>query len=156
MTDEEYFEEAAKEARKSTCKRAHCGSIVILNEEVIGRGYNSPPLNDENNRTCDYEYLEEQRKPKADRSCCMHAEWRAILDALKNMRDLKGAALYFVRVDEKGNAKRSNRPYCTVCSRLALDVGIKKFYLWRDEGPKGYDTEEYNQLSYDFHNPEKV
>jgi len=45
---------------------------------------------------------------------------------------------------------KSGKPYCTVCSRLALDNGIKEFVLWHTDGIKGYDTKEYNKLSYDF------
>ncbi len=49
----------------------------------IGRGHNSPPDDDETQRTRevgDYNY---EVKPKYDKTCCVHAEWNAILDACK-------------------------------------------------------------------------
>jgi len=65
-----------------------------------------------------------------DKTCCVHAEQRAIVDALKNNPELSG------------------NPYCTICSKMALDVGIKEFILLHKECPIAYNTEEYNLLSY--------
>lgn len=154
LSHEFYFEEAVKEARKATCLRGKGGAIIVLDGVIVGRGYNSPPLDDPNNAKCHLDYRE-SRKPKSDRTCCVHAEWRAILEALKNTRDLRGASLYFAGVDETGDMRISGDPYCTVCSRLALDVGIAWFGLVQKDGPKLYPAQEYNDLSYDFHRPER-
>ena len=79
----------------------------------------------------------------------MHAEQRAILDGLRNNpKKLPGSALYFTRVDQDGQIIFSGQPYCTVCSKLALDVCIDQFVLWHKEGIKSYDTAEYNELSF--------
>lgn len=146
---EKYMYEAAIEARKALCLRAKCGSVIVKGEEVIGRGYNAPALNDIQNRMCEAQFP--PGKPKYDKTCCMHAEWRAIMNALaSNPQKIKGSALYFVRVDEEGNAKRSGRPFCTVCSRLALDAGIATFALWHEDGIRHYPTREYNILSYQY------
>jgi hypothetical protein len=61
-----------------------------------------------------------------------------------------GRDLYFVRVDMNAplNILFSGEPYCTVCSRFALDVGIKTFALWHEYGIIQYPTDVYNQLSY--------
>lgn len=150
MIHEEYFKEAAKEAEKALCLRAKCGSILVLNDEIIGRGYNAPPCDDISRRMCDVDLID-STKPKSDRTCCMHAEWRAIVDALKNKKDITGSTLYFTRVDEQGTIMKSGEPYCTVCSRLALDTGVQYFALWHDTEIKLYDTKEYNELSYKFH-----
>jgi deoxycytidylate deaminase len=150
MKDEDYFLEAAKEARKSTCLRDKCGAVVVLNNEIIGKGFNGPPNNDLSHRKCGLNIVN-SRKPKSDRTCCVHAEWRAIIDGIKNKKDIKGSTLYFTRVDAEGNILRSGEPYCTVCSRLALDNGIKFFGLWHDPGIKLYDACEYNEFSYQFH-----
>ena len=81
----------------------------------------------------------------------MHAEWRAIMDALKNNPEkIKGSKLYFTKVHEDGNLLRSGQPDCTVCSRLALDSGISTFVLWHEEGIHEYPTDEYNKLSYQY------
>jgi deoxycytidylate deaminase len=149
-THEQYFQMAAEEARKATCLRGKCGAVIVLNNEVIGSGFNAPPKNDEKSRKCALE-LVNSCKPKSDRTCCVHAEWRAIIEALRTGKDLAGSTLYFVRVDDAGNIKKSGEPYCTVCSRLALDCGISFFGLWHESGIRLYDTKEYNDLSYAFH-----
>lgn len=154
MTQEQYFIEAGKEAEKALCIRDtvpdRCGSIVVKDGVIVGRGYNAPPLDDLAQRRCHLD-LRISDKPKSDRTCCVHAEWRAILDAVKNQK-AEGASLYFVRIDGKGNLKESNGiPYCTVCSRLALDTCIKEFGLWTKAAVQMFDTKLYNDLSYQFH-----
>ncbi|MFZ1075240.1 MAG: deaminase [Minisyncoccia bacterium] len=145
---EKWMNEAANSAKKSLCHRAKCGSVIVKDGAVIGRGYNAPPLDVEENRTCTAVHSFEF-KPKSDRTCCMHAEWRAIIDALKsNPTQLAKSTLYFARVDAGGNIAKVGKPYCTVCSRMALDVGIGEFVLWHDEGITAYDTHEYDKLSY--------
>ncbi|MFO0743876.1 MAG: deaminase [Candidatus Paceibacterota bacterium] len=150
MNKEDYFKEAAKEAEKALCLKDKCGAIVSLNNEIIGRGFNGPAVNDIANRKCHLNLINSS-KPKSDRTCCIHAEWRAIIDAIKNKKDISGSILYFTRVDDQNNILKSGEPYCTVCSRLALDNGVKYFALWHESGIKLYDTKEYNELSYKFH-----
>ncbi len=143
--------EATRVAEGALCLKAKCGTVIVNNGEVIGKGYNAPPIDDIKNRTCLDEH-QSFKKPDFDRTCCMHAEWRAIIDALKNNPDkIVGSSLYFSRVGEGGEVKKSGQPYCTVCSRFALDTGIRHFLLWQEEGVADYLTDEYNKLSYDFH-----
>lgn len=150
MKDEDYFNEAATEAKKALCLRDKCGAVVVLNNKIIGRGFNAPAGNKTSCRKCELNLINSS-KPKSDRTCCMHAEWRAILDAIKNVKDITGSTLYFTRIDTVGNILKSGKPYCTVCSRLALDSRIELFVLWHEEGIKIYKTDEYNELSYKFH-----
>jgi len=145
---------AATVAARALCHRDKCGAVIVSGGETIGQGYNAPPLDQEENRFCHTEVI---GKPKSDKTCCMHAEWRAILDALKrNPHKLAGSTLYFTRVDDVGEIKKSGKPYCTVCSRLALDVGIAAFVLWHEDGICAYPTDEYNRLSYAFTLEQKV
>lgn len=145
-----YFEEARDVAVQATCTRARCGSVVVSNDgTVIGRGFNAPPLGDESQRMCEVE-LDKSIKQNNDKTCCVHAEWNAILDALKNHpQDIEGSTLYFMRVNDEGEFTEAGDPYCTVCSRLALQSGISTFGLWNNE-PQMIDTKEYNQKSYDY------
>jgi deoxycytidylate deaminase len=138
---------AAEVAQKAKCHKAKCGAVIVDNGLVIGEGYNAPPLDKEENRTCDTEFG--PGKPGFDRTCCIHAEWRAIMDAFRHHPEkIVGSKLYFTRVDDSGTIKKSGEPYCTVCSRLALDSGIGMFLLWQDKGIAEYPTDEYDRLSY--------
>ena len=81
----------------------------------------------------------------------MHAEQRAIMDALKHHPDkIAWSRLYFIRLDENGLPARSGEPYCTLCSKMALDAGIAEFVLWKEKGVCVYDTDEYIVFSYEF------
>lgn len=145
---EGYFKLAAEVAKSATCYRAKCGSVIINDGITIGSGFNSPPLNDEKRRTCDniWDYA---KKPKYDLTCCIHAEWRAVLDAAKsNPKQLDGSTLYFMRVDVNGDFTDAGAPYCTTCSRFTMESGVKEFALWNNGGADVYLLSEYDKLSY--------
>ncbi len=133
-------------AKKSTCKRSKCGSVIVSNGLIIGEGYNSMPCNEDSE--CFKDKLASTFK--SDKTCCIHAEQRAILNALKNNHELKDSVLYFIRLDENDEPKRSGEPYCTICSKMALDVGVAKFVLWHKEGWIAYGTKYYNELSFQY------
>ena len=138
-------------ARNSSCTRSRCGAIIMKNNLVIATGYNSQPLNH-----CGKCFKEELAPGfKSDKTCCVHAEQRAIMNGLKeNPAHMKGSTLYFLRIDIDGYAKASGEPYCSICSKMALDAGIKYFALWRSAPgvPKWhlYETEEYNHLTFQY------
>ena len=149
MDHEAYFYEAIEEAKKATCERRKCGSVVVsATGEVIGRGWNGPPVGDEAQRRCGRK-AELHPDFKSDKTCCPHAEWRAIFEAMKNRSvEVEGATLYFAAVDEAGNHVFAGAPYCTICSKMVFDVGLKWFGLWHEAGIRMYDTREYNDVSF--------
>ena len=149
---EYYFEKAAEQARVASCLRSKCGAVVVdASGEIIGIGYNAPPLGDETLRRCN-ESLDLSVKPKYDKTCCVHAEWNAILDALKKYGErIDGGTLYFMRVDDDGKWTDAGKPFCTTCSRLAAQSGLKSFALWVDNKPKLYDVADYNIESYKYY-----
>lgn len=141
---------AAEVAGKATCGRSKCGSVIVRDGEIIGEGFNSPAGDREDQRRCGVEKSSYHTKV-TDKTCCVHAEERAIMDALRrHPHKVSGSMLYFVRLDEDGRPKLSGRPYCTICSKLALDVGIAEFVLRHEDGIIAYPTDEYNGLSYEF------
>lgn len=149
-----WIKEAGKVAEQALCLKAKCGSVVVKDGIIIGSGYNAPPLDDMKNSFCLTPY-NNTGKPRYDHTCCMHAEWRAILDTLRNNSDkIVGSTIYFMRLDGDKNMTKCYEPLCTVCSRFALDSGIKEFVLWHEQGVCAYQTDEYNQLSYAYVSPE--
>ena len=141
-----YISEAANLALHSNCLRSRCGSVIVSDKIIIGSGWNSPPQH----RVLKYCFKDDLPKDfKSDRTCCVHAEQRAIMDALrKNPDRIVGSRLYFIRLDDKGNKLFAGDPYCTICSKMALDVGIKEFVLFHEKGICVYDTFEYNEISF--------
>lgn len=144
-----FFEAAAEVATKATCLRAKCGTVIVKDGKIIGTGYNAPPQDDESQRLCSAE-MNTSEKPKYDKTCCVHAEWRAILNACKaHPEAVEGARLYFMRVDPSGNFTDAGEPFCTVCSRLAMESGIAEFALYNNDGADIYTTDEYNLKSFE-------
>ncbi len=145
-----YVNKAAKVARLASCERSKCGSVIVKASEIIGSGFNSPPGNSENQRRCSCK-KNSYHKKVTDKTCCVHAEQRAIMDALaKNPGKLVGSRLYFIRLDSTEKPSMAGEPYCTMCSKMALDAGVAEFVLWREEGVCVYGAEEYNTLSFRF------
>lgn len=141
-----FINQAAKLALRSNCLRAKCGSIIVYDWEEIGIGWNGPPQ-DIQLEHCLKDYLPEDFK--SDRTCCIHAEQRAIFDALRRNPDkLKGSEIYFIRLDESNKKEFAGEPYCTICSKMALEVGISDFVLYRKEGICVWDICEYNERSF--------
>ena len=145
-----WFMAAVKVAQRSLCERARCGSVIVSDGEIIGEGYNAPPLDKPEHAYC---LRKEELNPgfKSDRTCCVHAEQRAVMDSLaRRPRRIREATLYFARIDESGKMLPAGRPYCTICSKTALDVGVARFGLWHDDGPVMYRADRYNDLSFAF------
>lgn len=146
----EHIKKASEIALNSTCERAKCGCVIVKDGKIIGQGFNSPPLNMEEQRRCSID-KDSYNKKVTDKTCCIHAEQRAIIDALKNNSgEIIGSTLYFIRLDKDGKSAHAGKPYCTICSKMALDVGIVEFVLWHDQGVCAYNTDEYNILSYQY------
>ncbi|MEK6908940.1 MAG: deaminase [Nanoarchaeota archaeon] len=146
----QFIEQAVKVALKATCQRSKCGSVIVKDKIIIGEGFNSPPNGLESQRRC-INNKESYHKKITDKTCCIHAEQRAIMDALKrNPTKISGSKLYFIRLNEENKKSFAGNPYCTICSKMALDAGIKEFILMHEDGIKIYNTEEYNSLSYNF------
>jgi deoxycytidylate deaminase len=143
-----FIDMAAEIALSSPCFRSRCGSVIVKDNKVIGSGFNSPPKD----KALDHCLKDDLPKDfKSDKTCCIHAEQRAIMDALKNNhKEIIGSRLYFIRLDESGKKTRAGDPYCTICSKMALDAGLAEFVLWHEKGVCVYDTEEYNNLSFNF------
>jgi deoxycytidylate deaminase len=149
-----YFANAAAVAQQATCLRARCGTVIVSHDKIIGTGYNGPPRNLADRATCSCDGFVSADKPLYDRTCCVHAEWRAILEAAKRAPDsLDGSQLYFMRLDGDGSMTFAGDPYCTVCSRLALEAGIAEILLWQKRGIVAISSSDYDRLSYAYYSP---
>lgn len=148
-----WLEEAAKVAKDASCLRSRCGAVIVSPHNLnIAAGFNSPPCRG-STAVAPTVCVKDNLSPgfKSDKTCCVHAEQRAIMTALQYAPEhLPGSTLYFIRLDEKGNMLPAGQPYCTICSKMALDAGIENFVLLHEAGPTVYDTYEYNELSFKY------
>lgn len=153
-TDDEagrFIAAAAQVAGGALCHRSRCGSVIVAGSGspdavVIGSGVNSPPDG------CAVDHCFKPDLPagfRSDRTCCVHAEQNAILDALRrHPTRVAGSRLYFIRLDTAGRPKPSGQPYCTICSKLAQAADIAEFVLLHADGITVYGADEYNRLSF--------
>ena len=82
----EYINQSAEIAIQATCERARCGCVIVENDEIIGTGFNSPPGHLENQKRCKND-KNGYHKKITDKTCCVHAEQRAIINALIDAPD---------------------------------------------------------------------
>lgn len=132
------------------CQRSSCGAIIISRAgENIGSGYNSPPNGDETQRRCLLAKADFSERFHSDCTCCVHAEQRAVIAALReNPHLVPGSTIYFARCNSIGELQLSHEPRCTICSKMVLDVGISTFVMWRADGITTYSAVEFNDLSF--------
>lgn len=126
-----YMEIARIISLRSTCLRAHAGSIIVKNDAIISTGYSGAPRGEPN--CCDLGICERDKlgiEPGKNYEICrsIHAEANAILNAAINGVSVLGGDLYlyFERLD--GQKTKHNGP-CLMCSRMIKNVGIKKFAI---------------------------
>ena len=147
---EKYFELAWEIAQNATCERSKCWCVIVKNDKIIWQWWNTPPHDLEWQRRCTCDKNSYHRKV-TDKTCCIHAEQSALFDALRNHPDeLEWSTLYFMRLDKNNKPSKSWKPYCTICSKSALELWVKEFVLYHEEGITAYDTQEYNTLSYQY------
>lgn len=123
----EYAIEAARLAAESPCAKSKRGVVLFDGEDdaerivcIAGKGFNGPPAGFVcgNNESC-------------RASCaklCLHAEERAIREALVEWGDPAGLQLLHVKV-ENGDIVPGGGPSCWQCSRLVVDVGLRGVWL---------------------------
>lgn len=142
-----WLEAAAETARASHCLRRKCGSVLVSAEgEVFAPAVNQLPPGAEVH--CDPYCLD--KAFKSDKACCVHAEQRTVMAALKEGRSLAGSTMVFASVDEVGARLKSGSPYCTICSKMALEAGVGYWILEHEHGVTRYGALEYNRISFEY------
>lgn len=149
-----YLKQASSLWNKSVCLKRPRGVAIVLDDKVIGEGWNAPP----DDHVCK-ECLRDRMKPKIFSSfntepCyAVHAEQRAIFNAFKNgYSDLSNAKMYFARTDKEGKYMPcDDGPSCTICSKLILESGLKSFvYETVKEGIVELSAKEFYEASMEY------
>lgn len=116
---------------RSTCIRAHAGSIIVKNDAIISQGYNGASRGEAN--CCDLRICERDRlgiSPGQMYELCrsIHAEANAIINAARNgISVIDGDMyIYFERLDGQ---KKKHGDVCLMCKRMIKNSGIKTYIL---------------------------
>jgi len=123
--------EAEKIAQKAVCLKSQRGVVIVQNKHIIGQGYNAPPLGVEACIEC------LSKKYNNKRMCsAIHAEQRAIQDALQHGYLLdQGTVMYHIKL-ENDEIKPSGKPSCFDCAKSILELGISEFVLMHEREDK--------------------
>ncbi|MBC6401358.1 MAG: dCMP deaminase family protein [Ekhidna sp.] len=125
-----FMEFAVNLAKRSHCIKRHVGAVLTKDTRVISIGYNGPPAGTHN---CDEEWPDVgcPRDSKGSCSLALHAEQNAILYAVQNKTDVKGATLYVTLSP------------CIACARIIYTMKISKVIFLKSYSEyKGISSEE--------------
>ncbi len=128
--DDIFMELAVNLARRSHCIKRHVGAVLTKETRIISIGYNGPPAGTNN---CDVEWPETgcPRDSKGGCSLAIHAEQNALLYAVQNKTEVKGATMYVTLSP------------CLACSRIIFTMGVSKvIYLNSYAEYKGIASDE--------------
>lgn len=119
MDRDSYFMEVAKlTSGQSKCMSRKIGAVVVLNNRIIGVGYNGPAIGIPHCVAC------KRTESGKDLDLCpaIHAEANAIMEALKSCgrEGITGATLYC-----------TDRP-CINCIKMLLSQGVTDVRYIRD------------------------
>jgi len=125
-----YLDIAQSTLSRGTCLRRNFGAVIVKNDELISSGYTGAPRGREN--CCDLGFCQREKLniPRGERyELCrsVHAEANAIISAAR--RDMIGATLYLVGIDQKTGELVQNSNPCAMCKRLIINAGIKSVVI---------------------------
>ena len=125
-----YLDIAQSTLSRGTCLRRNFGAVIVKNDEIISSGYTGAPRGREN--CCDLGFCQREKLniPRGERyELCrsVHAEANAIISAAR--RDMIGATLYLVGIDQKTGELVQNSNPCAMCKRLIINAGIKSVVI---------------------------
>ena len=141
---QKYIKKAAEVSEKSICSVSKIGATLVKDGKIIGRGFNGPV-----GAACHPCLLNLLGKNVKTELCfAMHAEERAIVEALENGHITKGATLYSTYV-KNGKFYSTEDSFCAHCSRILLESDIVSVVMPKEDSIVSYDIHEYYDLSFD-------
>lgn len=113
--NEKFMKIALEEAKNANCVKGKVGAVIVLNEEILGKGNNSVPNGciPCTEDTCLRKKHSLKSGERQEICRVVHAEQNAILNALKNGYDLSDSTIYVTKSP------------CMICAKLIINVGIK-------------------------------
>ncbi len=117
-------------AQNSDCKKMNFGSVIVLDDKIIGEGYNHVPHSSRKDSCCLREGV--QSGTRSEVCNAVHAEQAAMINSHHNgYLDLSGAVLYVAGIFPDGKKLIKSEPglYCSTCARLIAEEGINEIVV---------------------------
>ncbi len=117
-----FMQQAIEEASKSVCLRSHVGAVVVRNDKIIARGYNSAVGNIEPclKTGCIRNKLNIKHGERREVCRYICAEQYIVSEAARCGNSLDGSIIYVTTFP------------CNVCSKLLVNAGIKEIIYLKD------------------------
>lgn len=114
--NDRFMKIALEESKNANCAKGKVGAVIVLNEEILGKGNNSVPKGCISCTidTCLRKKYNLKSGERQEICRVVHAEQNAILNSLKNGYDLNNSTIYVTKSP------------CMICAKLIINVGIKK------------------------------
>lgn len=141
---------AISQAKRSVCQNSQRGATAFNQEGILGVGKNGPPVVPQ--RRGELPRTISCIPPICWKDCrdyAVHAEERALLDALLNKKELVGASIFHIKV-KNGLVVPSDNLSCLRCSAKVLELGLKEFILFQTQGYLAYEAYEFHCATIDF------
>ena len=132
--------EATKIASESPCQSKR--GVIIWHREhgIVSGGYNNQP----SGFSCD-------GSEKCRCNCAktaVHAEQAALIKAISVEKRFSLSECEMLHVKSvEGNAVFSEKPRCWQCSKLILEAGLDKMWLYLESGLKSYSAEDFHKIT---------
>lgn len=151
---EQWAQMAVLAACKSTCSKSKRGAVLYAttwtvslsydaepSRRLVGAGWNSPP----NGFSCDGSLSCHSNCNKV----AVHAEERVLLNFFPAPEHVFHTEydLIHAKVNKDGILQESGGPSCWQCSRMILDAGIHRTWLYHSTGWQWYSPEQFHELT---------
>ncbi|HXF62656.1 MAG TPA: cytidine/deoxycytidylate deaminase family protein [Caldilineaceae bacterium] len=124
--DEYFMDIAFAVAERSTCDRAHVGSVLVRDRRILTTGYNGAPAG--------LPHCDDVGHLMVDGHCVrtLHAEQNAIIQAALHGVSIEGATAYV-----------THQP-CLTCAKMLINAGIRRV-VYAGNYPDPYSREFFAQ-----------
>ena len=147
LEHQRYMEIAWEEAKKAKCKKSHFGAVIVKGGKVISTEHNAPV--DEKECSICLRLKHGLGSGKGSELCySVHAEQRALLNALKNRKNIEGGVMYIGHLKNGEIKKFSGKPFCTICSKLIAASGLKGVMLYNGDNYVFLSSKEFHDESF--------
>lgn len=129
------LEQCIKMAERSDCKKLRFGVVVMRDDVILSRGYNTPLMN--TRFMCEGACVRESIPSRTNSmvGACAHAEERAIMALLNDGQVVDGAEVYVAGIDSNGFLLDKTRDdySCLRCATFMSHANIQAVHVFRTD-----------------------
>ncbi len=133
--DKYYLNIAEEIAKRSTCFRAHGGSLIVKDDQIIATGYIGAPRKTKDcleRGECLRDKLNIPHGKQYEICRSVHSEQNAIINAARAGVSLLGSTMYLHT--RNGRGETIDAFPCYICKKMIINAGIEKMICGNKDG----------------------